>query len=79
MKNKIGSLKEWNPLKWTYVISWILTGVLLIIDIIFLVLWSNSKIISQTDAISSVSFILICVLSIAIFSQVIDIYKKKKR
>lgn len=70
--------KEWSVLKWLWVISWLLAGILLIIVIVLLVVYQGYKEAAIENAIASVAFAFLVFLILAIFSQVIDIYLKKK-
>lgn len=79
VNNAKKNISSWNPLKWFFSICWLFTGIFLIIDIVLLVLYSNSKDVVQTNALSACCFIMVCLLTFSIFSQVIDVYRKKKK
>lgn len=72
------NFKEWSVLKWFWVISWLLAGILLIIVIVLLVVYQDDKAVIIQNVIASIAFAFLVFLILAIFSQVIDIYLNKK-
>lgn len=72
------NIKEWSVLKWFWIISWLLAGILLIILIVLLVVYQGNKGPLIENTIAGIAFAFLVFLILAIFSQVIDIYLKKK-
>lgn len=72
------NFKEWSVLKWFWVISWLLAAILLIIVIVLLVVYQDDKEAVIENVIAGIAFAFLVFLILAIFSQVIDIYLKKK-